>query len=175
MEFKEIISVPGMGGLYKVVANNRNGFIVESLADGKRTLINSNQRIMTLVDIAVYTADGEVPLRDIFKKIQEKEGGKLGVDLKGDQTKLRDYFKKLVPEFDEEKVYTSDIKKMLTWYDVLNGKIDFTKEEKVEDEATEKSILEKENDKPVVKTHHEAHGPKTEGAKRATAKTRKKV
>ncbi len=73
MEFKELISVPGMSGLYKVVANNRAGFIVESLVDSKRTIINSTQKIMTLVDIAVYTASGEVPLREIYKKIQTSE------------------------------------------------------------------------------------------------------
>ena len=174
MEFKEIISVPGMSGLYKVVANNKNGFIVESLNDSKRTLINSNQRIMTLVDIAVYTSDGEVPLKDIFKKIQQKEGGKLKVDLKGDQNKIRDYFKGLVPEFDEDRVYTSDIKKMLTWYDLLSGKIDFTKEEVAEGDS-DKPVIEKDTEKHAVKTHHESHGPKTEGAKKATTKTRKKV
>src|SRR3954469_21492057 len=113
MQLKEIISVPGMGGLHKVIANNKNGFIVESLADGKRTLVNSNQRIMTLMDIAVYTKEGEVPLREIFKKIADSTKGELNVDLKGDQNKIREYFKTLIPDFDEERVYTSDIKKLL--------------------------------------------------------------
>lgn len=173
MEFKEIISVPGMSGLYKVVANNRAGFIVESLADSKRTIINSNQRIMTLIDIAVYTADGEVPLREIYKKIQTAEGNKLKVDVKGDQAKLRDYFKKLVPNFDEERVYTSDIKKMLTWYELISDKIDFSKVEKTE--GDEKSILGEKEEKVVAKSHHEAHGPRVESAKKSTARTRKKV
>lgn len=173
MEFKEIISVPGMGGLYKVVANNRAGFIVESLVDSKRTVINSNQRIMTLVDIAVYTADGEVPLREIYKKIQSAEGNKLKVDVKGDQTKLREYFKKLIPDFDEERVYTSDIKKMLTWFELLSNKIDFSKVE--EKEGHEKSVVGEKDGKTPVKAHHEAHGPKVESAKKATARTRKKV
>lgn len=173
MEFKEIISVPGMGGLYKVVANNRAGFIVESLVDNKRTVINSNQRIMTLVDIAVYTADGEVPLREIYKKIQAAEGNKLKVDVKGDQTKLREYFKMLVPNFDEERVYTSDIKKMFTWFELLSDKIDFSKVEKTE--TDDKSVLGEKGEKISVKSHHAAHGPKVESAKKATARTRKKV
>lgn len=172
MEFKEIISVPGMGGLFKVVANNRAGFIVESLVDGKRTVINSSQRIMTLIDIAVYTSAGEVPLLDIYKKIQSSEGNKLKVDVKGDQAKLRDYFKKLIPDFDEERVYTSDIKKMFNWYELLCDKMDFSKVEVAEDD---KSILSDKDEKNSVKAHHEGHGPKVESAKKATARTRKKV
>ncbi|HRH66211.1 MAG TPA: DUF5606 domain-containing protein [Bacteroidia bacterium] len=174
MELKDIISVPGMSGLYKVVANNKNGFIVESLADSKRTLINSNQRIMTLVDIAVYTTEEEMPLREIYKKIQQTDGQKLGVDVKADVAKLRDYFKKIVPNFDEERVYSSDIKKMLTWYELLKDKIDFSKEEETGGEADEKIIAAADHEKPIPKMH-ESHGPKAEHAKATTAKTRKKV
>ena len=174
MQLKEIISVPGMNGLYKIIANNKNGFIVESLQDGKRTMINLNQRIMTLSDISVYTKDGEVPLRDVFKKALEISGNKLEVDPKGDQKKLREYFKKLVPEFDEERVYSSDIKKMLTWFEVLKDKIDFSKEDTVEEGEDGKTLIPNEHEKPIPKIH-EMHGPKTENAKSSTARTRKKV
>ena len=174
MELKDIISVPGMGGLYKVVANNKNGFIVESLSDSKRTMIASNQRIMTLVDIAVYTTEEDMPLREIYKKIQKTEGQKLGVDPKADGSKLREYFKKVVPTFDEERVYTSDIKKMLVWYELLKDKIDFSKAEETGGDADEKIISAAEHDKPIPKKH-ESHGPKAESAKATTAKTRKKV
>lgn len=172
MELKDIISVPGMSGLFKVVANNKSGYIIESLIDGKRTLINVNQRIMTLSDISVYTKEGEVPLRTIFKKIASQIKDKLEVDLKGDQKLLRDYFKTVVPDYDEDKVYSSDIKKMLTWFDALRDKIDFSKEEAPE---TEESKLQSagEHEKPVPK--FEMHGPKTENAKASTARTRKKV
>ena len=174
MLLKEIISVPGMNGLYKIIANNKNGFIVESLQDGKRTMISSNQRIMTLGDISVFTKDGEISLRDVFKKAQEVSGNKLEVDPKGDPNKLREYFKKIVPEFDEEKVYSSDIKKMMTWFDVLKDKIDFSKEETGETDQDGKSLITGEHEKPILKKH-EAHGPKTENAKASTARTRKKV
>lgn len=171
MQFREIISVPGMGGLFKVVANNRSGFIVESLADSKRTIINSSQKIMTLNDVAVYTESGEVPLKEIFKKIQSSVGNKLDVDVKGEPKKLRDYFKQLVPDFEEDRVYTSDIKKMLTWFELLAPNIDFSAEEKEED----KSLVDNKDDKHITKSHHESHGPKIESAKKATARTRKKV
>ena len=173
MSLKEIISVPGMNGLYKILANNKNGFIVESLQDGKRTMININQRIMSLSDISVYTKEGEIPLRDVFKKAQEVSGNKLEVDPKGDPKKLKDYFKKIVPDFDEEKVYPSDIKKMITWYDVLKDKIDFIKED-AEPAEGDKPLIQGEHEKPIHKIH-EMHGPKTENAKASTARTRKKV
>lgn len=174
MILKEIISVPGMNGLYKIIANNKNGFIVESLQDGKRTMVSSNQRIMTLADISVFTKDGEVSLRDVFKKAQEVSGNKLEVDPKGDVNKLKEYFKKIVPDFDEEKVYASDIKKMISWFDVLKDKIDFSKDESGEGEQDGKTLISGEHDKPIPKKH-EAHGPKTENAKTSTARTRKKV
>ncbi len=174
MLLKEIISVPGMNGLYKIIANNKNGFIVESLQDGKRTMVSSNQRIMTLADISVFTKDGEISLRDVFKKAQEVSGNKLEVDPKGDANKLREYFKKIVPDFDEEKVYTSDIKKMISWFDVLKDKIDFSKDEAAEGVQDGKALISGEHDKPILKKH-EAHGPKTENAKTSTARTRKKV
>ena len=173
MQLKEIISVPGMSGLFKIVANNKTGFIVESLQDGKRTMVSGNQRIMTLSEIALYTTKGEKPLKDVFKIIKEKSGTKLDVDPKGDQKKLRDYFKKLIPDFDEEKVYTSDIKKMLMWYELLKDKIDFSKEEDPED-SDSKIVNAGDQDKPMPKLH-EVHGPKTESAKTTTARTRKKV
>lgn len=162
-----------MNGLFKIIANNKNGFIVESLSDGKRTMISANQRIMTLSDISVYTKDGEMPLREVFKKTREVSGNKLEVDPKDDPKKLREYFKKIVPEFDEEKVYSSDIKKMLTWFDVLKDKIDFSVEDKTEDDDG-KPLIPTEHEKHVPKIH-EAHGPKAENAKATTARTRKKV
>ena len=174
MLFKEIISIPGMGGLYKIVASNKNGFIVESMQDGKRTMINANQRIMTLSEIAVYTKDTELPLRDVFKKMQETSDKNSPVDVKEDPKKLRDYFKTIVPEFDEERVYSSDIKKMISWFDALKGKIDFSKEEEPAEGEDGKLISPVEHDKSQPKIH-ESHGPKAEKTKNTTASTRKKV
>ena len=110
--------------------------------------------------------------REVFKKIKETSGDKLDVDLKGDPEKIRTYFKKLIPDYDEEKVYASEIKKMLNWYEALKDKIDFSKEE----EETEDSKIpgNVDHEKPIPKIH-EAHGPKAEHAKSSTARTRKKV
>lgn len=169
MELKDIISVPGLPGLFKVVGNNKNGFIVESVIDGKRSMVNSSQRIMTLVDIGVYTQEEEMPLNQVFLKIQQS-GKDNSIDAKADSKKLREFFKSVVPEYDEERVYDSDIKKMLSWYLLLNGKVDFSKVE----EPDEKLSGQNEHEKSFSKVH-EAHGPKEMAAKSSSARTRKKV
>lgn len=171
MEYKDIISVPGMGGLHRIVGSNKSGFIVESLADAKRTMIPSSQRIMTLTDIAIYTSNEEKPLREVFLKIQETDGASPAVDGKADEKALHAYFKKIVPDYDAERVYTSDIRKVLNWYKLLAGKIDFSK---AADADGESLIHEDDHSKPVPKIH-ESHGPKTEHAKTTATKTRKKV
>lgn len=173
MELKDVISIPGTTGLYKVVAQSKNGFIVESLVDQKRMPVNSAQRISTLVDIAVFTTNDDIPLKDVFKKIQETDGAKLSVDPKADQKVLKDYFKKIVPDFDEERVYASDMKKILSWYELLSGKIDFTKVE--EEKEGDKLNLNQDAEKPIPKMH-ESHSPKADQhAKVGQVKLRKKV
>lgn len=173
MKLKDIISVSGMSGLYKVVAQNKNGLIVESLVDEKRLPVSASQRVSSLVDIAVYTKTEEMPLREVLKKIQAADGGKLTVDPKADPKILKAYFKTIVPDFDEERVYLSDIKKILIWFELLNGKIDFSVEEKADEES--KISLNQESDKPIPKKH-ESHGPKADQhAKVGQVKLRKKV
>ncbi len=169
MELKDIISVPGMGGLFKVVGNNKNGFIVESMLDNKRTMVSSSQRILTLVDIGVYTTDEEMPLNEVFLKIQES-GKDKSIDVKGDSKKMREFFKSVIPTFDEERVYDSDIKKVLSWYLLLTGKVDFSKVEEVDDKLAQ----HQDNEKQIHK-NHESHGPKEMSAKASSARTRKKV
>ena len=174
MELKDVISISGMSGLYKVVAQSKGGFIVESLADGKRSPVSATQRISTLGDISIFTKKDELPLREVFLKIQEANGGKAGIDAKAAPEELKKYFKTLVPDFDEQRVYPSDIKKVVAWYELLNGKVDFTKKES-EGENELISSAQKDQDKPIAKMH-EGHGPKaSEHAKTTTARTRKKV
>src|SRR5688572_12488710 len=174
MELKDVISISGMSGLYKVVAQSKGGFIVESIADGKRGPVSSTQRISTLGDISIFTTKDELPLREVFLKIQETNGEKTGVDPKASNDELKKYFKGIVPDFDEQRVYASDIRKVISWYEMLKGKVDFAKKE--EDGENEMlASARQEQDKPVTKMR-EGHGPKaSEHAKTTTAKTRKKV
>jgi hypothetical protein len=174
MELKDVISISGMSGLYKIVAQSKSGFIVESVADGKRSPVSSTQRISTLGDISIFTTKDEMPLREVFLKIRETDGDKPGVDSKAGNDDLKKYFKKIVPDFDEERVYPSDIKKVVTWYDLLKDKVDFTKQD-AEGENEALASARQEQDKPVAKMH-EGHSPKaSEHAKTTTARTRKKV
>ncbi len=173
MELKDVISISGMSGLYKVVAQSKNGIIVESLADNKRMPINSSQPVSSLVDIAVFTKEEDMPLKSVFKKIQETDGGNLPVDPKGDPKAVKDYFQKIVPTMDEDRVYPSDMKKILTWYSLLNGKIDFTAKETEEEES--KINLNQDFEKPIPKAK-EGHSPKADQhAKVGQVKLRKKV
>lgn len=132
MELKEIFTISGFGGLYKYVSQARNGIIVESLDDKKRMIAYNHYKMMSLADIAIFCENGETPIREIFQKIKEKEkdgpimGGKI------DEKKLKSYFEEILPDYDKERVYTSDIKKVLNWYNILqrNGinNFDETKE-----------------------------------------------
>lgn len=120
MSFDKIISVPGLSGLFKMVAQMRNGgFIVESMADGKRIPVSSMQRIVMLKDIAVYTNEEDMPLYDVFKKMKEHDALALSVSSKAEPADLKLSLKKIMPEFDEERVHASDIRKMFIWYKLV--------------------------------------------------------
>lgn len=142
MSFEKIISIPGMSGLFKMLAQMRNGgFVVESLTDGKRVPVTASQRIIMLSDISVYTVEDDIPLRDVFIKMKEQEKVSSSVDPKTDPEKLKATLKKILPDFDEERVHASDIRKMFAWFNVLNGQTDFddlmTTEQKEEEGKTE--------------------------------------
>ena len=173
MELKDIISVSGMPGLYKVVAPGKGGYIVESLIDGKRTSVSAagTQPPSFLIEVGIFTTGDDMPLAEVFKKMKEHEGDV--PDPKGDEKALKAYFKTIVPTYSEEKVYGSHIKKIVTWYNLLKDKIDFSKvEEPAEGEA--KADLKGDVEKPIHK--HESHGPKTqEHGMARQVKTRKKV
>ena len=120
MELKNIVSVTGKPGLYEIKAKSKNGLIVESLLDGKKIPINLAHNISSLNEIAIYTYEKEVPLREVFKKINEN--ATKAISEKENSTKLTSYFREILPDFDEERVYTSNIKKVLQWYHLLASK-----------------------------------------------------
>src|SRR5258705_3159227 len=174
MDFKDIIAISGMSGLYKVSAQTRSGVIVESLADGKKTPVGTNHRISALADISVFTKTDDLPLSQVLKTIHTKTGGNLSVDLKAEPEELKKYFKGIIEDFDDQRVYASDIKKMLTWYLQLKDKIDFDKLDKEETDEAGAPVTNAGQEKP---THHEVtQSPKADQhAKVAPIKIRKKV
>lgn len=128
----------GKPGLYKVIARSKGGLVVESLLDGKKASAHATSRISALEDISMYTYGEEVPLKDVFTNIFKLEDGKEAINPKSSDDELRAYFEKVLPEFDRDRVYPSDLKKLFTWYNLLLSK-DMLKleEEKLEEEVTE--------------------------------------
>lgn len=137
MDLSGIISIAGMSGLYKVVAQTKNGLIVESLIDKKRAQAFSTNKISALEDVSIYSTGDDVPLKDVFQKIYDKEKGAKCIDHKSPDAELKKYFKAAFAEYDEDRVYVSDIKKVLNWYNLLqaNGLLD-KKEEAAKTEKT---------------------------------------
>src|ERR1044071_7857171 len=105
MKLKEVLSVSGLSGLYKMVAQTKSGLIVESLADGKRQAIDASHRASTLSDIVIYTSGDQMPLKEVSKKISDSENGEAVIDGKAEPEELKKYFKKLIPEIDDAKVH----------------------------------------------------------------------
>ncbi|HPD95350.1 MAG: DUF5606 domain-containing protein [Bacteroidales bacterium] len=144
---KEILAVSGYSGLFKFISQGRHGVIVESIVDGKRVNIPVTAKVSALADIAIFTDTNELPLREVLKKIETLESGKPAIDAKSDGSALKAYFEQVVPDYDREKVYTSDIKKLISWYNLLQGKDllellnepEETKEENSEEKKDEKT------------------------------------
>ena len=119
MKLKDILAISGKPGLYKFVSQGRNGIIVEGFADKKRMIVHSTTKVSALEDIAIYTEVEEVPLKDILKKLYEKEEGKKTIDSKSPIDQLKALFEEVLPDYDRDRVYTSDIKKVVSWYNIM--------------------------------------------------------
>jgi Domain of unknown function (DUF6852)/Domain of unknown function (DUF5606) len=119
MTLDKIIAIAGKPGLYKVLTHTKGRIIVESLTDKKRFPVGATQTINALQDIAIYTYDEEVPLREVLVTIYEKEKGKTSVNPNDKGNVLTKYFSEILPNYDAEHVYTSNIKKLLKWYNDL--------------------------------------------------------
>lgn len=133
MILKDLLAIAGSPGLYKFIAQGKNAVIVEHLETGKRTSAHGTARVSSLEDIAVFTHEEEVPLAEVFDKIYEKENGALSINHKLSPEELKDYFSKLIPSYDRERVYVSDIKKIIQWYNILHSLDMLVKEEEDSD------------------------------------------
>lgn len=144
MNLTGIIAISGKPGLFKVIAQGKNNIIVESLEDKKRVPAYSTDRISALDDISIYTYDDDKPLREIYKTIFEKENGGETISHKEDAKKLQAYLLEILPSYDQERVYGSDIKKLFQWYNLLHKagelKVEETKEETPAAETTEEVV-----------------------------------
>ncbi len=124
MEFNKIIAVTGKPGLFQILSQTKTGVIVRSIVDGKRFPITATHNVSLLENIAIYTYETEVPLAEVFKSMAEKSEGKETISHKESAKKLESYFSEILPGYDEERVYASNIKKVIQWYNTL-AKSDF--------------------------------------------------
>jgi len=137
MSLDKILSITGKPGLYKLIAQTRTGFIAESLIDNKRLSVSINHNVSLLSEISVYSLTAEVPLQDVFLKIKEKENGNsTSISPKDSKDKLEEYFFDIMSDYDEDRVYPSDIKKIIQWYNMLqkNKMLDFAVESDKQEE-----------------------------------------
>lgn len=119
MSLEKILAISGKPGLYELKVQTRSGFLAESLVDGKKLNVGLQSNVSLLSEISVYTYEGEKPLAEILKAIAEKEDDKETISHKEDKDKLERYFAEVIPNYDAERVYASDIKKILNWYNTL--------------------------------------------------------
>jgi hypothetical protein len=143
---KEIMAISGQPGLYKVVSKGNNSLIVESLVTGKRMLAHSANKITSMADIAIFTITGEVSLKDVLKKIEELEVTQPIVSPKATPVELKKFFKQVLADYDEERVYVSDIKKVISWYLLMKEKGELIFEEDT-DEVTKDDTGENTSEK----------------------------
>jgi hypothetical protein len=159
MDLKGIMAISGYSGLYKMVSQAKSNIIVESLNDGKRMPAFNSYKISSLEDIAIFTDSKEVPLTEVFQKLLDKFENKPAIDPKSPNNELINLFTEILPDYDKERVYVSDIKKVITWYNTLvqkdllksepEAKEDNKTEEVANDDAT-KSEKPVKTPKPVV-------------------------
>lgn len=145
MTFKDIMAISGHAGLFRFVAQGRSGIIVESLTDNKRMQVPATAKVSTLRDISIYTSTGEEPLSKVLERIRVLENDANAIDHKSDNEEIKAYFLKVLPEFDEDRVYLSDMKKIISWYNQLQkiGMLDFSDEEE-ETENNNEEVAETE-------------------------------
>lgn len=143
MQLENILAISGKPGLFKMVSNAGKAVIVQSLLDGKRMPVNAAHKVSALEDIAIYTYDEDIPLSEVFDKIYDKESGGAAISHKSSGDELRDYMGAVLPKFDEERVYSSDLKKLFQWYNLLH-KHDMLVREAAAGAADESTVVDAE-------------------------------
>ncbi|WP_333600176.1 DUF5606 family protein [Flavobacterium sp.] len=168
MNVEKILAIAGKPGLFELKLQTRSGFLAESLLDGKKITVGMRSNVSLLSEISMYTYSEEKPLVEIMRAIAIKENEGPTISNKEDNAKLTAYFKEILPDYDEDRVYVSDIKKVLNWYNILQAKGLVSKEEpKVENAEAVKEEVVKE-----VKKAEKA--PKAEKAEKEPAKPKTK-
>lgn len=158
MDLSKILTISGKNGLFTIVSQSKANLIVESLIDGKKIPVFATDRSSALSDISVFTYGEDLPLKEILIRIHNKENGSNSIDPKAKPEDLRSYFETIVPDYDKERVYHSDMKKIFSWYNLLLEKgimkqivESASEEDKVEEESVKKEPGEKADKASSVK------------------------
>jgi hypothetical protein len=167
MVLKDILAISGESGLFRFVAQGKNSMIIEHLETKRRSSAFGSSKVSSLEEISVYTEKEDLPLSKVFDMIFEKHGGGQAIDSKSDPEKLKAWFGEVLPDYDREKVYVSDIKKIAHWYNLLQGLNLLVKEEPEKTVAKEEAV--KEVEAPAKDKNKEAGTAK----KKAPAKPKK--
>ncbi|MEI7509064.1 MAG: DUF5606 domain-containing protein [Flavobacterium sp.] len=136
MNVEKILAISGKPGLFELKVQTRSGFVAESMIDGKKITVGMKSNVSLLSEISMYTYNEEKPLVEILRAIAVKENEGVAISHKEDNAKLIAYFKEILPDYDEERVYPSDIKKVLNWYNILQAKGMVSKEEPIIENST---------------------------------------
>ncbi len=120
MSLENILSITGKPGLYVLKTKAKSGFVVKSLLDDRISIVGMNHNVSVLKDISIYTMTGEVPLKQVFQNIAKKEDNGASINHKSSKEELQNYFEEVLPEYDRDRVYASDIKKIVQWYNIIH-------------------------------------------------------
>lgn len=151
IDLSGIISISGQPGLFKIIAQSKNGIIVEGLADKKRTNVYATTKVSTLSDISMFTTGEDKPIEEIMTAIFDKENGGAAVDNKADDKAVESYFAAVVPDYDKERVYVSNMRKLFSWYNTMQATGNLKKKEEGA-ASEEKAALPKVEAKAAKKT-----------------------
>ena len=154
MNLEKILAISGMPGIYVLKMQTRTGFVAESLVDGKKITVGLRSNVSLLTEISIYTHDAEKPLAEVMRAIATKENNGPAISHKEDNSKLVSYFKEIMPDYDQDRVYPSDIKKVFNWYNILQSKGLVSKDEPntAEEARVEEIVKEKVAEAKKIKT-----------------------
>lgn len=138
MKLSKILAIQGKPGLYQLSGQAKNGLLVEGIGDSKKFPVFSTERVSSLEEISVFTEEQDLPLREVFLAIKEKCNGEKAISHKSSGEELKNFLGEAIPSYDRDRVYVSDIKKMISWYNILqeNDLLDFEDEENTEAEES---------------------------------------
>jgi hypothetical protein len=171
MNLDKILAISGKPGLFALKVQTRTGFVAESLLDGKKITVGLRSNVSLLTEVSMYTQSDEKPLVEVLRSIAKKENNGPTPAFKEDKALMAEYFLQILPDYDQERVYASDIKKVINWYNILQSKGLVSSEEPVKEvEKTDKT------DKTKVTTEAKpVKAPKTVTPKNAGAAAAKKA